>query len=1229
MATPFEVRALYSNQVEQNDDLPFEPGQVITVSSVLDDDWYFGSYETPTGRVEGVFPRNYVEAFKEVAQEAESISAPSTPMTRDLDGNDSPNDEAFRTPEQDHSVEDAMISQNTPIEMAAENGGKVSPKVTKIAESLKEAMPRQSVDAATLGGETNSGSVAAGRAEAVAAPSAKTFEQVLQNQKSTATRTRKSFNFSDDDWGDESESLTNNFKSHMAIFNQQKEEEKAPKPRPGPRKHAFGHDFHITDEAETQIKPHKQTTEGASGENTEEAPARMSLKERIALLQKKHDEEQQHFDVEERRKKSSAHTQSQTNTGITPQSDLAQGNLNADVESSEQPETSLPQPANVFPPQPFDSATANSGTVPTRSGTNPFDNDIPPIPSQLPVTQNPEISPDKNETSAVSKHQIMAPTVPSSRNTASQEKTSSTANAGIPDNPMIVPISTIDQIISTHNENSDIEESEDEEEARRAALRERMARLSGGMGGMNIGMLMGGVSLGHGQTKPRAKRALGPDELAAMTPAERARYEAEQAAEFQVPVSLMGLGNQATSDIMQRLKPSECKDDSYESSSHDALQGSLRLEMENTGVHETRAMDANTLPNSVNTSVVRTKSRETESETTKSSQETPTSLHPTFSNEVEAMNSGRDRHYHEETAAASPFESDETHGSIPIAPPVTKAPIVPVSRDLAQNKHQEFPTPESAPMKSEGAQTFVGPSNSPVPGFPLYGSNVDRGASETVAEVFRASQQGNLLSKKNSHEIGPTSSSAISKSEGVFGPQLPTIHSQAVPNILQPPSPQQARNDGVGAKHSIADAPSPSTSHYMRPAPPPPPPIPHLSNAGHSKFDLCSTSPSPGVPPPVPPGITSGPSVPIPVVPAVSQSSDTSTPLVPPSRPLPSSYSYTDRNVVETRTEHLPNIHRMIPPVLSGADAVHVPQPIVTDPRPLGAVPPPIPPSIPAPPISVAPPLPGLRSVNFDPKPPLPAFQAPAVAAPVPPISQQTPSPLAQIPPSPDDLSISPGTWISAHRGVPPILTQFSCVYYVEEHKSKDAQGKVYRKRKIHVLRSSLTHTIINIKFEESTPLEAQITQEHRRAPSMSVEQLKQFSQQFGEKLINSMTKAKSVAEAMALVPELLTPVGHTYGMVVYKNKANMSIKQMDEIRPGDIAVFRKASLQGTRSLQKYQRDLDNVVALVQSYDNIKRKLKLMDAKKDAVRLNDLKAGEVRVYRPIPRSLVDWNPQTK
>lgn len=54
---PFKVRAIFDYQSDYDDDLPFTVGLIITVTDIEDDEWYSGSFNGKTG----IFPKNFVQ----------------------------------------------------------------------------------------------------------------------------------------------------------------------------------------------------------------------------------------------------------------------------------------------------------------------------------------------------------------------------------------------------------------------------------------------------------------------------------------------------------------------------------------------------------------------------------------------------------------------------------------------------------------------------------------------------------------------------------------------------------------------------------------------------------------------------------------------------------------------------------------------------------------------------------------------------------------------------------------------------------------------------------------------------------------------------------------------------------------------------------------------------------------------------------------------------------------
>lgn len=67
-APPFKVKALYQYDSPHDDDLSFPEGQIITVTEEEDADWWVGEYKDASGDPQsGLFPKNFVEKFEPAA----------------------------------------------------------------------------------------------------------------------------------------------------------------------------------------------------------------------------------------------------------------------------------------------------------------------------------------------------------------------------------------------------------------------------------------------------------------------------------------------------------------------------------------------------------------------------------------------------------------------------------------------------------------------------------------------------------------------------------------------------------------------------------------------------------------------------------------------------------------------------------------------------------------------------------------------------------------------------------------------------------------------------------------------------------------------------------------------------------------------------------------------------------------------------------------------------------
>lgn len=201
-------------------------------------------------------------------------------------------------------------------------------------------------------------------------------------------------------------------------------------------------------------------------------------------------------------------------------------------------------------------------------------------------------------------------------------------------------------------------------------------------------------------------------------------------------------------------------------------------------------------------------------------------------------------------------------------------------------------------------------------------------------------------------------------------------------------------------------------------------------------------------------------------------------------------------------------------------------------------------------------------------------------------------------------------------------------LYEVEESETTKRGGKVVVNREIYILRPDLSQTVINLSFDKANPEDVQIDQHDEATPRIDAAILKSESSRFGPAIL-SAAQAKppstvaGVKDLLKTVSGVLPSVGSSFGVSIYEN-FGASARQTEELRPGDIVVFDNAKLQGSKSpLQKYHRDVNGSYVL-SAWDGAKKKLHLVDSKKDTVRLNDLRSGSIRIYRVVGRDLLGW-----
>ena len=202
--------------------------------------------------------------------------------------------------------------------------------------------------------------------------------------------------------------------------------------------------------------------------------------------------------------------------------------------------------------------------------------------------------------------------------------------------------------------------------------------------------------------------------------------------------------------------------------------------------------------------------------------------------------------------------------------------------------------------------------------------------------------------------------------------------------------------------------------------------------------------------------------------------------------------------------------------------------------------------------------------------------------------------------------------------------------------------------RDVYVLFQDYSQTIITARFDSKAPQDASLEQRQEPPPpKLRQDELEQIYSSYGSQVANGIKGIENtvvgdgaphalIYDALSKLKNVLMPVGtRAYGALVYTNLANATVQQFDEIRPGDIVSFRNAKFQGKHGAMhaKYSTEVGKPdhVGIVADWDGTKKKIRALEqgregkkAKVESFRLGDLRSGEVRVWRLMPRSWVGW-----
>ena len=112
-----------------------------------------------------------------------------------------------------------------------------------------------------------------------------------------------------------------------------------------------------------------------------------------------------------------------------------------------------------------------------------------------------------------------------------------------------------------------------------------------------------------------------------------------------------------------------------------------------------------------------------------------------------------------------------------------------------------------------------------------------------------------------------------------------------------------------------------------------------------------------------------------------------------------------------------------------------------------------------------------------------------------------------------------------------------------------------------------------------------------------------------------------------------LPPVGGAFGAPILSQSGPTPQPSLDDPRPGDVVAASNAEFKGKEGLASYHATYPAFLGVVTEFEAKKNKVRALmqnpagkkPIEEVSLRLDDLRAGSVRIWRPAPRQgWVDW-----
>ncbi|TVY52712.1 SH3 domain-containing protein C23A1.17 [Lachnellula cervina] len=1183
---PFKVKAVYEYTSPHEDDLHFPNGTIITVTEEEDDDWYSGEYVDASGvKQEGIFPRNFVEKYEPTAPPRPTRQSrpkkEAEPAPEPAPGPAQPSEPTHVEEQEPEPVQEAPVAREPPPPVPKPEVA-TSPRVAEPVSppSAPKAAPSSSkppVSDKPSGGSFRDRIAAFNKAAPPPAP----FKP-----------------------GGLGSGGSSNFIKKPFVAPPPSKNSYVPLPRePAPQKtYRRDEDPEIAaKESENLEQAERAGLAPATNEDAaEEQPKPTSLKERIALLQKQQMEQaSRHADAAQKKEKPKRPVKKRTDSHPTEE---VEGGDGASLERKDTDETvgkasmdSVREEPNV--PRRRKSSSKGAVTSPGLHPRKSFgDGNDADMSGAGDTTEEPEeMSTGKDDSD--DKPRSRAPQIPLRAPTAPTQEPDVGEEEGVSEEPQ------------EQQEEEEEDDDLDPEARRKEELRARMAKMSGGMG--MHGMFGGGMPMPGPPAPPKKKKSISNSEKRS---GEYGADDVDSPTTRAPPVPMIPLPG------LSKVRSQE------ESEEHE---------------HE--------------------------------DQHTPISSRPSDElPDIEEVVPSQAR------GAPPPVPSTETYGAPPIPggrpapPPVPKdsrpsipPQSMPLSPSLGSESDDELSTSvQNLSMispRSEAPRALPRPAE--IPASPR-SPQVKRASTSYFAgdEAFATSPSSQGPGRRAS-KVPPIPGAAMASSPQNRAPPLPP-HGAPPPlsrsstgdhRVL--PSPQAAPREEsdeevteyegdydtdiastaphkdalkAHARDSSLEDNTPLRSPVTAPSALPPP--------------LPPTAAPRAVPPPLP---SQAPPLPSQPPPSSRRSSEMprAAPPPPPPTKLPAPWEPEDDDEYDPYRYTAPKQGVSIP-------SVSTPR-IERNDEDLYSASPPRQAHVPPPQERAAPPPPprdlGPGPSNRGPRQSLDIQRSSTSARRSVELGRMSMDPGFVA----NDVDLGQSTyWWAQPKGTPPVFSgRKDILFETEESTSSKRGGKTTMTKDLYVLYQDYSQTIITAQFDAQDPADFKLEQRHEPPPSrLRQDQLEEAHEQFGRRIFEGASSKKDTVVGdgtpQGLIRELLKPFANallpvgtrSYGALVYGNLANASTTQNDEIRPGDIITLRNTKFQGKHGPMhaKYSMEVGKPdhVGVVAEWDGTKKKVRAWEqgreskkVKLESFKLDDLRSGEVKIWRVMPRSWVGWQGQ--